>query len=283
MKQTDDPGRRARAIDGLAVALGGVGEAEHLAALWILNATWEVDYDRSIYPELVLPFVRSGNPHLRGAAARALAATGAGAEFLEDVLPLAADREWKVRQSMAHVLIKLSGYRPDEPTSLALVRLLGDSNPQVLMKTLSSLERMRVLHDGVESKLLEMAGSGEEYIRRRSLSALGSLPRKSDRVLEVLLSYLENEDYNERRHAYHGLRENIPETSKRRVARAVVEAIRRRPTHNDLNQCFRILEGCADERDVEAIEEVAANPMLSESVRGSLRRWIESLRRQISR
>jgi HEAT repeat protein len=283
MEQIEDPALRDQVISGLVNALISGTEAERLAALWTLCATFEVDYDRSVFPPLVLPSLRSGNHHFRSAAARALAATKAGPDYIDAVLSLVPDQSPEVRGATAYALLRLSAYRPDEKVSRALVLLLHDENTSVQLNTFAFVERMNSLPEEIEAKLLYIAENAERNIRPRALGVLARVPQKSERVLTLFLSRLADENHEFRTGAYRAFGEKTPDEVKRRVADAVLVTMRKYPTYNDINQCTRILYSCGDASDLPALESIAGNPMLSKNVGQSLNRWLERFRKQVSR
>ena len=281
LKQIDDASLRARAIEEVRVALTSDDEAERLAALWSLGAAGSVEFDRASFRPLVTPQLESEVPAIRLAAVRALAATEAGSEGIPHVLPLLADDDPEVLKGLARALVRLSNYRPDPEAATALVRLLSHSDHTVVLAAIDALKYVRELPPGLEDKLVEIATSKDYSTSQRALYALGGTSKKSERVIDLLLPHLGADNWNARLVAYQSLTGGVPESAKKKVADAAVRAAPKLPDYNNLLMIFRILNACGDASHLEEMERLANNPMLSESVRKNVERWLEDFRRKV--
>lgn len=281
LKQIEDPSIRARALDEIRAALSGTDEDAALPAFLALCRSWGVEYDRESVRPLVAPWLQHENSQTRAFAIQTLSATGAHRESLGLVLPLVSDPSPDVLKVLPGALLVMTEYRPDEATGRAIVRLLSHEDRQVRRAAISMMERVRTPTPDMEARLVELTTDEDPSTRRQSLFALGQLGTKSDRVVDVLLPHLDAADWNSRLVAYRGLTRGVPDSSKRKVADAVVRVAPKLPDHNNLMMCFRILNECGDETHVEAMRKLSTNPMLSDTLRSRLDRWLADLERRV--
>lgn len=276
--QTEDPFRRARAIEALQQALRSGDAAQILAALRTLPRIHAVEFDRTPFRSLVLACFASPEGEVRAAAIGALWSTHSLPEDHALLMELVADPSPEVRGRLAHQLATHHRRKIEGEAADAVLRLLDDADPRVRRATINGLSGIDPAPQ-VEQRLLELQ-EDPQWAQDVMYFALSTMTRKSPRVVAALAAALDDSNGEIARRALWGIGYSVPAESHAVAADALVRLLASRTDRSVRDECIRLLSMYGSARHVAGLEQFAWRQEPESAIRKQLEQLLEQLRKR---
>jgi HEAT repeat protein len=238
-----------------------------------LAGSGDATYDRSGLRALLLPHARAGDPELRLAALYALYRAGAQPEDLDLVLETARDPATQAGAS--HLIFTFTEGDLTGKAGEAVLALLSLERRETLRSVLQGLWGAKVSPE-IEKRILALAKT--ESRGDAIYFGLSTLRDKSPAVVDELIRAVDDPDWNVSWRAVWGLSHGVGAESRSRVADFLLEAFEARSDKSIREYAFEGLKQSAGRAQLEAIERLAANELLSEAWRVRFRELAAGIR-----
>jgi hypothetical protein len=221
-RQTDDPARRAAAIERIRQALQSDSPLTALAGLLALHQISSLRFDKAPFREPVLALLRSPDAGTRAAALRALPGVEAQPEDIQAILPCAGDPAPEVRRQVAGALFRMSSGNLAPDAEEAYRGLIADKDRRVSTSALAFFPPDP--SKGLVEQALVLAR--QEQRHPAVLRALQGLSKKESAVVDVLLEALKIAEPVQASSVIIALRRGLVPEDRGRVADAILVKMR---------------------------------------------------------
>jgi hypothetical protein len=244
--------RRAKAIAELRSALEGNDRGRNYAALTALQQVGDVNYDKSVFRPLILPFVKHAKGHTFVSAADALHHAGQEPGDLELIRQAWDRRTPALDGSMAHLLFKFGDGKFEGRSEEIMLELLASPEADVRREGLRGLWGASV-SDKLAARIVELADEPESH-GDAVYFGLSTLKPKNEAVVDKLIETLGDRDWtNNASRALWGLGYGVPKELQPKVAAAAAELYAARSDPRAREQAREIIRNYAGPAAVEAL------------------------------
>ena len=277
--QNKDKEMRENGLAQLQQMLGPESSTDQQStALATLLASRSGNFDRDPFRELVLPLFKSEDAQVRTWALHCMPFLNAGPRDVPLVVPLADDPSAEVRRAAGEALVMSGKGEYADQIVPALTKLLGDSDPEVVDKTLRCFWGGRYVTPALEERIIQL--SREPRHRDIAIySALSTMPSKSVPVCQRLVEVIQDPSIkrDDRARAAWGLTGDVVEEAKPLVEAGLLAALPEETDEDARTTGFRALRRVATEKSRPYLRSVAASDMESEQYKKLARQIIEDL------
>ncbi|MDI6783428.1 MAG: HEAT repeat domain-containing protein, partial [bacterium] len=251
---------------------------EKVRALGVLSLVGGAKFDREPYRPLVLPLLKSANEEIRANALLALLILNPTINDLDLVFPLAEDLSPEARKKVALALIAIGRGKEKERVIPALMKLLQDSNPDVVNQSIRSMWGQ---YSSPEFDALLIKLSDNPLLRHNVIYfGLSPMQEKSLAVCRRLVEALDDPDWNTSYRAAWVLTYGVSEVAKSLVEEGLLKALKEEINESTRREEFRALRYVATEKSRAYLESVVANPLESEKFQELARQLLVDLNRK---
>jgi hypothetical protein len=264
-KQIDDAWLRTRAIEDIRSALMSKDPERQRAALDALRQLYDVEFDKSGFRELVLPFARRGANRLT--AMYALSALGRRPEDLQLALEF-VDSESPAERQAASALVRIySNGDLTGPTGDAVAKLFESNDQQQLRCAINGVCGARI-SPSIERHLLRLAESEDKQTREDAVHfGLASLRHKSPEVIRRLIEAVGSSDSESSSHALWGLQFGVPEEQGALVASGMKSFFKARSSTDTRTKALRMIGRYGSRDYAPWLKGIINNPQAGERLR----------------
>ncbi|HEY1784280.1 MAG TPA: HEAT repeat domain-containing protein [Pirellulales bacterium] len=274
--QRRDQGLRDAALVKLRALLAAASpDAEQARALATLAAVMSARFDRAPFRALVVPLLKSASPEVRSLALGCLGGLEAQPTDLAAIVPLADDPDPRVRMAVAGALVTIGAGREAETVAPALVKLLSDSDPQVIEPSLRALWG-QYSTPALDERLIALSRL-PAYHHNAIYFGLSTQRNKSRSVCQRLVDELDDADWNNSGRAAWGLTYGVADEAKPVVEAGLLKALPEETNPYTRKQEFRALAGVATKASREYLSKVVESAAENDEDKAAADKILKSL------
>ncbi len=275
--QIENPDLRTHAIQDMREAMGSADEAVRAAALRAFLGTHQVDYDRSSFRKLILPYLASTDGRVLSNTFSALFSIGRQPEDLEQLLRAARKKIPGLHESIARHLSNYSNKNIQGEAAQVLLELLQTEDKKELRQLYTSLWGVR-LTPALQARLAVLAQHKNRNFRSDLLYyVISTSPEKTDAYLDILFKAATGSNYEMSDRALWGLGYGIGEQQHKRVADFAIKLLAARTSAPLVKDIMKLVKLYAQAEHAPAIKELAANQMRPAKLREQLLAIVKDL------
>jgi hypothetical protein len=268
--QRDDKVLREKSLQRVARMLAPQSpDRDKFDGLIALRRAISAKFDRARFRPLVLSLLKSSNPQIRGLALDVVPGAEATTDDLPKIIELAKDPSPNVRARVGLAMILTGKGQEKERIAPTLVRLLRDTQPQVIEQTIRCMWGEYSSPD-LDQQLIDLAGQPPLH-HNAVYFGLSTMRSKSPAVCRRLVEELNDTDWNNSGRAAWGLGFGIAGEAKPLVEEGLLKALPEETNGYTRGQEFQALRGVASEKSRRYLKSVVESPQETEDCRRAAR------------
>jgi len=275
--QIDDEALREAGVAKIREAMGSADEATRVAALSAFLSTSTANYDKASFREVILPLTTSAHGTVQTKAFYALWAAGSQPGDLDLLIAAAHKNAPGLSDSISHLLFMYCEGKIAGPAADVLLDIFQTQDARELRELCRGLWGARITPE-LEARLIALAQTDDPNLYHDVIYfAISTSPEKPAAFVDALIKAAVHPDHNNSGRALWGLSYGVDEAQHGVVAEFALKLFKSRNNPSFRSKAMTLITAYAGPDQLQQIEELAANTMLSEDRRHELRAISERL------